>query len=63
MLRTDQIAQLPYRIGAVPEVPEFLCTVQRGRVENYMRVDMFFVNVGTDKKSVPAFQKKRIASS
>ena len=41
----------------IPEVPEFLCTVQCGRIPEDMVMDVFAVNMGTDNKCVSAFQE------
>lgn len=57
MLRTDQVAQLPHRIGAVPEVPEFLCAVECGRIPYNVVMDVFAIHMGTDKEGVSAFQE------
>ncbi len=57
VFQTNNITQPTDRSAGTEKIPKFLCTVQRGRIEDYMRVDMFFVNMGADKKSVLAFQE------
>ena len=54
VLDADGITQPPDRPPGAKEIPEFLFTVQRGGVPNDMIMNMLFVDVGTDDKSVMA---------
>ena len=45
--------------GAAPEIAEFVCAVQVGRIPDDMIMDMGFVHMGSDDKSMIAFQEAR----
>ena len=57
MLQTDNIAELRDRPARAEEVPELMRTVERGRIENNMRVTMLLVHMSADEKSVLALEK------
>ena len=57
MLHTDLITQTADGKSGVKEVSEFSFPIQRRGVPDDMVVNMSFVYVGRDNKSVPAFQK------
>ena len=52
IFKAQHIGDFTDRKGGPPEVSELPCAVQSSRVEHDMRVDMMFVHMGTDDKSV-----------
>ena len=57
VLNADGIIEPPDRAGAAPKVSEFPVTVQIDRVPDDVIMDMGFVDMGTDHKSVIALGK------
>lgn len=57
MLNTNHIAQPCDRSAGTEKIPELVGAVQRGGVPDNMIVDMPAIRMGTDDKSVFAFQK------
>ena len=57
MLDAQRITEPLYGSGAAPEIAEFVCAVQVGRVPDDVIMDMGFVHMGSDDESMIAFQK------
>ena len=52
MLQTDNIAELRDRPARTEKIPEFMRTIERGRIENNMRVNVLPVHMSAYEKSV-----------
>ena len=59
MLDAQRITEPLYGSGAAPEIAEFVCAVQVGRVPDDVIMNMGFVHMGSDDKSMIAFQEAR----
>ena len=54
VLDADEVGEPPNRASGAEKVAEFRRTLERGGVENYMRVDVPLVYMGADDICVPA---------
>ena len=52
MLQAELVIHTPDRPGGTPEVAEFFLTVQRGRIYDDVVMDMVFIHMGADNKSM-----------
>ena len=52
MLQAQLVIHAPDRPGGTPEVAEFFLTVQRGRIYDDVVMDMVFIHMGADNKSM-----------
>ena len=59
MLGADQIAEPRYSFTGVSEIAKLPFAVKRGRVPNDVIVDVSFISMGTNNKSVFTFEKAR----
>ena len=55
MLDAQRITEPLYGSGAAPEIAEFVCAVQVGRVPDDVIMNMGFVHMGSDDKSMISF--------
>lgn len=55
MLDAQRITELLHGSGAAPEIAEFVCAVQVGRVPDDVIMNMGFVHMGSDDKSMISF--------
>ena len=52
MLQAQLVIHAPDRPCRAPEVAEFFLAVQRGRIYDDVVMDMVFIHMGTDNKSM-----------
>ena len=57
MFQTDNITQPCNRSAGAEEIAELSLAIQRGGIENDVRMDVFFIHVGADDESMISFQK------
>ena len=57
MLQAQLVIHAPDRPGRAPEVAEFFLTVQRSRVYDNVIMDMVFIHMGADNKSMVSLRQ------
>ena len=57
MLQTELVVHAPDRPGGAPEVAEFFLAVQRRRIYDDVVMDMVFIHMGTDNKSMVSLRQ------
>ena len=57
MLQAELVIHTPDRPGRAPEVAEFFLAVQRGRIYDDVVMDMVFIHMGANNKSMVSLRQ------